>query len=83
MELKLNLTQSDFFTNGENHQGKTPLGEFKVTTPKNPLLSKQVVTSKRNLVPNTNLQLNPYPVPNWTCNVAAISPFSARILVRD
>ena len=38
----------DFFTNGENHRGKTPLGEFKVTTPENPLLPKQVVTSKRN-----------------------------------
>ena len=30
----------DLFVNGENHQGKTPLGEFKVTTPENPLLSK-------------------------------------------
>ena len=30
---------SDLFTNGENHRGKTPPGEFKVTTPKNPLLS--------------------------------------------
>ena len=29
----------DLFTNGENHRGKTPLGDFKVTTPKNPLLS--------------------------------------------
>ena len=25
--------------NGENHRGKTPPGEFKVTTPENPLLS--------------------------------------------
>jgi len=24
--------------NGENHRGKTPPGDFKVTTPKNPLL---------------------------------------------
>ena len=24
---------------GKNHQGKTPSGEFKVTTPENPLLS--------------------------------------------
>ena len=30
---------SDLFTNGENHRGKTPPGEFKVTTPENPLLS--------------------------------------------
>ena len=29
----------NLFTNGENHQGKTPSGDFKVTTPKNPLLS--------------------------------------------
>ena len=36
--------------NGENlSQGKTPLGEFKVTTPKNPLINNQVVTSIKNL----------------------------------
>ena len=29
----------DLFTNEENHRGKTPLGDLKVTTPKNPLLS--------------------------------------------
>ena len=29
----------DLFTNGENQWGKTPPGDFKVTTPKNPLLS--------------------------------------------
>ena len=38
----------DLFMNGENHQGKTLPSEFKVTTPENPLLSKQAVTSKRN-----------------------------------
>ena len=52
---------SDLFTNGENHRDKTPLGEFKVTTLENPLLSKQVVTSKGN--PSTLYQptVNPYP----------------------
>ena len=40
---------------------KTPLGDFKVTTPKNSLLSQQVVTSKGIPVPYNNLQLNPYP----------------------
>ena len=40
---------------------KTLLGDFDVTTPENPLLSKQVVTSKGISVPYTNLQLNPYP----------------------
>ena len=36
-------------------------GDFKLTIPKNPLLSKQVVTSKGIPIPYTNLQLNPYP----------------------
>ena len=40
---------------------KTSSGNFKVTTPENSLLSKQVVTSKWISVPYTNLQLNPYP----------------------
>ena len=31
---------------GKTSKAKTPLGEFKVTTPDNPLLSKQAVTSK-------------------------------------
>ena len=46
MEIKFDT--GDLFMNGENHRGKTPLSEFKVTTPENPLLSKQMVTSKRN-----------------------------------
>ena len=51
---KLNAAENkfdigDLFTNGENHQGKTSLAEFKVTTPENPLLSKQASTSKMNL----------------------------------
>ena len=46
---------------GKTYMAKTPPGDFKVTTPKNPLLSKQAVTSKGILVPYTNLQLNPYP----------------------
>ena len=40
---------------------KTPSGDFKVTTPENPLLTQQAVTSKRIIVPYINLQLNPYP----------------------
>ena len=51
---KLNTTENkfdigDLFMNRENYQGKIPSGEFKVTTPENPLLSKQAVTSKMNL----------------------------------
>ena len=46
---------------GKIYMAKTPPGEFKVTTPENPLLSKQSITSKGISVPYTNLQLNPYP----------------------
>ena len=46
---------------GKTYTTKTPSGNFKVTTPKNLLLSKQTVISKGIPVPYTNLQLNPYP----------------------
>ena len=46
---------------GKTYMAKTPLSDFKVTTPENPLLSQQAVTSKGIPVPYTNLQLNPYP----------------------
>ena len=64
--IKLSMQQKknwhgNLFTNRENLQGKNPTGDFKVTTPENPLLSQQAVTSKGILVPYTNLQLNSYP----------------------
>ena len=43
---------------GKTYTAKTLFGDFKVTTPENPLLSKQTITSKETLVPYT---LNPYP----------------------
>ena len=46
---------------GKTYTAKTLPGDFKVTTPKNPLLSKQAITSKGIPIPHTNLQLNPYP----------------------
>ena len=46
---------------GKTYTTKTPLGDFKVITPENSLLSQQVVTSKEIPVLYTNLQLNPYP----------------------
>ena len=60
MQQKLNDT-GYFFTNGKNHRGKTPPGDFKVTTPEIPLLWQQAITSKGIPVPYTNLQLSPYP----------------------
>ena len=46
---------------GKIYMAKTSPGDFKVTTPKNLLLSKQTVTSKGISIPYINLQLNPYP----------------------
>ena len=46
---------------GKTNTAKISPDDFKVTTPENPLLSKQAVTSKGIPVPYTNLQLNPYP----------------------
>ena len=44
------------------HKAKTPLGEFKVTTHKNPLINNQAVTSIKNLT--TTLA---YPkIPNYS-----------------
>ena len=45
---------------GKTYTAKTPLGDFKVITLENPLLSQQAVTSKGISIPYTNLQLNPY-----------------------
>ena len=45
---------------GKTYTAKIPPGYFKVITPKNPVLSKQAVTSKGISVPYTNLQLNSY-----------------------
>ena len=40
---------------GKTFKAKTSPGDFKVTTPKNPLLSQQAATSKGIPVPYTNL----------------------------
>ena len=76
-QLKFNVMENKFdkmicFRMGKMYMAKTPLGDFKVTTLENPLLSEQAITSKGIPVPYTNLQLNPYLIPNWT-----ISPFDA------
>ena len=39
MQSKKKFDTGDLFMNRENHRGKTPQSDFKVTTPKNPLLS--------------------------------------------
>ena len=63
---------------------KTPLGDFKVTTPENLLLSQQAITSKGILVSYTNLQLNPHPNTQLDLFYSYhFSFFNARLLVCD
>ena len=45
-------------------KAKTPPSEFKVTTPKNPLINNQAVKSMRNLT--TTLAYPNIPTYNWT-----------------
>ena len=58
--VEIKLTRVICFWMGKTYTAKTTLSDFKVTTPKNPLLSKQAVTTKWIPVSYTNLQLNPY-----------------------
>ena len=60
------------FTNRENLTAKTPPDDFQVTTPKTPLLSQQVVTSKwiPGILPTYSWTL--IPIPNWTCSVVTV-----------
>ena len=69
---------------GKTYMAKTPLGDFKVTTPENSLLSQQAITSKGILVSYTNLQLNPYPNTQLDLFYSYhFSFFNARLPVRD
>ena len=62
---------------GKTYTAKSPPGDFKVTTPKTPLLSQQAVTSKEIPVSYTNLQLNPYPNTQLDLFCRNSSPFVA------
>ena len=58
---KIKFTRWFVYEWGKPTRQKPHPGDFKVTTPMNPLLSKQAVISKEIPVLYTNLQLNPYP----------------------
>ena len=78
----------DLFMNGKNHQGKTSPDNFKVITLKNPLLSitssYKYKQSYQTLWPILKYQpIVETPIPNWTCIVATVFPFNARIPIRD
>ena len=59
----------------KTYTAKTTPGDFKVTTPKNLLLSQQAVTIKESqyLIPTYSWTLTS--IPNWTCSVVTISHF--------
>ena len=65
--------------NGENLTAKTLPGDFQVTTLETPLLSQQVVTSKRipSTLPTYSWTLTP--IPNWTCSVVTVPLSDARL----
>ena len=64
---------------------KTPLSDFKVTTPKNPLINNKAVTSIRNFI--TILSYPKIPtynwtfawIPNWTWSCSSLLSFDAQI----
>ena len=64
---------------GKTYTAKSPPGDFKVTTPKTPLLSQQAVTSKEIPVSYTNLQLKPYPNTQLDLFCNDSFPFDARL----
>ena len=83
VQRKLNW-HSDLFMNGENLHGKNP---HRVIL-RSPLLrihyyqNKQLqVKEFQYFIPTYNWTLTP--ISNWTCSVVTISPFNARLLVRD
>ena len=68
-----------------SHKAKTPLGEFKIITPKNPLINNQAVTSIRNLTTILAYpKIPPYswifaPIPNWTWYCNSLLSFVSQI----
>ena len=68
-----------------SRKAKTPLGDFKVTTPKNLLINNQAVTSIRNFT--TTLAFPKIPtytwtftlIPNWTWSCSSLLSLNAQI----
>ena len=73
MQQKLNLTRMICLRSRETTEAKTSLGDFKVITPKNPLINNQAITSKRNL---TNY---PWPIPNYQPTIESSLQYLIRL----
>ena len=57
MQWKINLTQVICLRIWKTYMTKTPPGDFKVTTPENPLLSQQAVTRNPNTLYQPTIKL--------------------------
>ena len=78
MQRKINNTVI-YLRMGKNLTAKTSPSDFQVITLETPLLSQQVVTSKRipSTLPTYSWTLSP--IPNWTCSVVTVPLFDARL----
>ena len=83
MQWKLNLIQVICLQMGRITEAKSRRVNLRSPLPRIHYYQSQAVTSKKNPIPNTNLQLNLTLIPKWICIVVTISPFNARIPVRD
>ena len=73
MEIK--FEKGDLFINGENHRGKTPTSDFKVTTPENPLLS---ITNSYNYKESYQTLR---PIPKYQPTVELLSQYLIRLVL--
>ena len=83
MQRKLNLTRVIYLQMGKTTEAKPHWANLRSPLPRIHYYQNKRLLVKGISVPNTNLQLNPYLIPNWTCNVVTISPFNAQLQVRD
>ena len=72
-----NKWHGDLFMNEEKLMAKTSPDNFQVTTPETPLLSQQVVISKRILSTLPTYSWTLTLISNWTCSVVTNPLFDA------
>ena len=73
--MKNKFDTSDLFTNGENYRDKIPPGEFKVTTPENPLLS--ITSGYKYREPYQTL----WPIQKYQPTVEPLSQYPIRLVL--
>ena len=85
MQQKINWTRWFVDKWGKSCKAKTLSSDFKITTPKNPLINNQAVTSMRNLTTTLTYPNIPIyswifvPILNWTWSCSSLLFFDAQI----